>query len=144
MQKPVAALAIASVLLASCASSSESIQGSYVSPIQYSNLDCDQLRGELLRVSTHVHEVAGAQDKKHRNDQVAMGVGMVLFWPALFFLMGGDQKAELQRLKGEYEALDQASIQKKCSMATEMHPTSTTPQSLVTPVSQPITQPKPR
>lgn len=40
-----------------------------------------------------------------------MGVGLVLFWPALFFLAGDDQKEELARLKGEYEALEKASIQ---------------------------------
>jgi len=145
MKAVVVSLAIAGVLVSGCASSSESIQASYVSPLQYSNLDCDQIRTELLRVSTRVHEVAGAQDRKHRNDEVAMGVGLVLFWPALFFLMGGDQKTELQRLKGEYDALDQASIQKKCSTANEMHGAPTAQQSsLITPVAQPVTQPTPK
>ncbi|MEA3643102.1 MAG: hypothetical protein VBE63_24640 [Lamprobacter sp.] len=45
-----------------------------------------------------------------------MGVGLVLFWPALFFLAGDDQKEELSRLKGEYEALQQAAIRQDCAL----------------------------
>lgn len=59
----------------------------------------------------------GAQKKQADTDAVAMGVGLVLFWPALFFLAGDDQKEELARLKGEYEALQQAAIQKDCEIA---------------------------
>lgn len=45
-------------------------------------------------------------------DKVAMGVGLMLFWPALFSLAAGDEKAELARLKGEFEAMDTAYGQK--------------------------------
>lgn len=50
-----------------------------------------------------------------------MAAGIILFWPALFFLEGGDgpQAAEYSRLKGEREALQQALVQKKCSIATD-------------------------
>lgn len=41
-----------------------------------------------------------------------MGVGLMLFWPALFSLAAGDEKAELARLKGEFEAMDTAYGQK--------------------------------
>lgn len=48
--------------------------------------------------------MGGAQKQQATNDAVAMGVGLVLFWPALFCLAGGnDRKEELSRLKGEYE-----------------------------------------
>ena len=73
--------------------------------MQYSNYDCDQIRGEIVRVGARVNQVAGVQDKRAKNDQIAMGVGLVLFWPALFFLASGDKKEELSRLKGEYDAL---------------------------------------
>ena len=40
---------------------------------------------------------------------------MVLFWPALFALGGTkQQEAEYARLRGEYDAVQQAAIQKKC------------------------------
>ncbi len=47
-----------------------------------------------------------------------MGVGLVLFWPTLFFLEGGDgpEAAEYARLKGERDAIEKVSIQKKCAI----------------------------
>ena len=40
-----------------------------------------------------------------------------VFWPALFFVKGDDAKtAELARLKGETEAIEQASIRKNCGI----------------------------
>lgn len=92
----------------------------YVSPLQYSDYSCDQIKQELLRVNRRVVEVSGAQQKHADNDAVAMGVGLVLFWPALFFLASGDKKDELARLKGEYDALEQAAIQKNCIIASEL------------------------
>ena len=41
---------------------------------------------------------------------------MLLFWPSLFFLEGGDtpEASEYARIKGEVDALNEASIQKSC------------------------------
>lgn len=48
-----------------------------------------------------------------------MGVGLVLFWPALFALGGTkQQEAEYARLKGEHDALQQAAVAKKCGVLT--------------------------
>lgn len=107
-------------LLTGCATSPDKIQPTYISPLQYSHLDCDQIRQEITRVNARISEVSGVQKKHANNDAVAMGVGLVLFWPALFFLAGGDRKEELARLKGEYEALQTVAIEKKCSFAGEM------------------------
>ena len=43
---------------------------------------------------------------------------MVLFWPTLFFLEGGDgpEASEYTQLKGEFEALRTNSVQKKCEI----------------------------
>jgi hypothetical protein len=89
-----------------------------VSPLQYSTYDCGQIRQELMRVASRVNAVSGAQRSQARNDSIAMGVGLVVFWPALFFLAGGDKKDELSQLKGEYDALNVAAIEKKCGMVT--------------------------
>jgi hypothetical protein len=44
-----------------------------------------------------------------------MALGLVLFWPALFFIGGdGPEAQEYGRLKGEYDALEKASIQEEC------------------------------
>lgn len=108
-------------LIVGCASSSDKIASSYVSHLQYSSYTCDQIKPELLRVNTQIVKVSGVQDSVANRDAVAMGVGLVLFWPALFFLAAGDdQQAELANLKGQYEALETAAIQKRCDIAPEL------------------------
>lgn len=105
------------LLSAGCASSSSEISAQYVSPIQYQNFTCQQISQEAQRVSQRAAQVAGIQDEKSTNDAVAMGVGLVLFWPGLLFIKGdGTTAAELGRLKGEFDALEQASIQKNCGI----------------------------
>ena len=74
----------------------------------------------MLRVSRKVAEVSGAQQKTATRDAVALGVGLVLFWPALFFMIGGDKKDELANLKGQFDALESAAIQKECSVVAEI------------------------
>ena len=45
------------------------------------------------------------------------GAAIVRFWPAAFFVKGDGQNAtELARLKGEFEAIQQASFQKNCGI----------------------------
>jgi len=116
----IATIAAASLSIAGCSSSPEKISAAYVSPIQYSPYDCDQIGMELIRVNRKVIEISGVQKKEADKDAVAMGVGLVLFWPALFFLAGNDHSDELARLKGEYEALETVAIQKKCDIASQL------------------------
>jgi hypothetical protein len=102
--------------LGGCATAGKDVAATYISPIQYSNYDCDQLRQELLRINGRVNQLTGRLDEAASNDKQLVGVGMILFWPALFALGGTkQQEAELSRLKGEYEALQVASTNKKCS-----------------------------
>ena len=102
-------------LLAGCASSSDKISASYISPLQYQNYTCAQLAEEAQRVSSRAAQTAGVQDQKASSDAVATGVAIVLFWPAAFMIGGNDQTtAELARLKGEFEAVEKVSIQKNC------------------------------
>jgi len=73
------------------------------------------MAAEAERVSSRVAEVTGVQRKQATGDAVAMGVGLVLFWPALFFIRGGAAtESEVARLKGEMEAIEKVSIQKNC------------------------------
>lgn len=116
----VAASIFASMAVSGCAKKADKISATYVSPLQYSRYDCAQIRQELVRVSSMVREVSGAQDKEAEGDAIATGVGLVLFWPALFFLMGDDQAQELGLLKGEYDSLQSAATEKKCEIAAEI------------------------
>lgn len=116
--KKITALAVVSAMtLSACAEKSSDIAAAYVSPMQYSNYNCSQIASEAQRVSSRAAQAMGQQDKKADNDEAMMAIGMILFWPALFALNGDSESAgEVARLKGEMEALEQASIQKDCGI----------------------------
>ena len=101
--------------LAGCASTADKIGPQYVSPLQFSAYGCDQLSLEAQRISARVAQLSGVQDQKATNDAIVTGVAIVVFWPAAFLVGGNDQNtAELSRLKGEFETIEQVAIQKKC------------------------------
>lgn len=111
------ALVAAALVSSGCAKRADSIAAAYVSPITYEQLDCRQLGEEAQRLSSRAAMVAGAQDEKATRDAVAMGVGLIIFWPALFAVGGNDQQtAELARLRGEMEAIEQVSTRKRCGI----------------------------
>lgn len=94
--------------------------------MQYNAYDCQQIAAERQRVSSRVAQLKGEVDDNATGDAVATTVGVILFWPALFFIDGdGPEANEYARLKGEHEALQKASIEKKCGMVTTT--SSTTP-----------------
>jgi hypothetical protein len=109
-----AALLVVS-FLAGCATAGKDVTATYVSPTQFSNLDCEQIRMEITRLNGRANQLSGRLDEAASNDK-AIVAGSLLFWPALFALGGTkQQEAELARLKGEYDALQTTSVQKKCS-----------------------------
>ena len=119
-------IALLSLILLGCASSSKEIGTTHVSPIIYQHLDCMQIALEAQRVIQQITLLGGQVDEKAQRDAVATGVGIVLFWPALFFIRGdGAEAAEYSRLKGEYEALQKMAIQKRCDPILPAPPTGT-------------------
>jgi hypothetical protein len=114
--KPVALVVAMSFSVAGCATHSDSISASHVSDVQYANFTCDQIRVEMERVRFKRDELVEKQNKSANTDSAMMGVGMILFWPALFALAAtSDNKSEVARIKGEYEAVERASIAKNCA-----------------------------
>ena len=122
----VAVAAIATIL-AGCASRAENISAAYVSPVLYENLSCQQLARDAPKLAAtkefRAQTAAGMQNKKAGQDAAAMTVGLVLFWPALFFTQGdGAQAAEVARLKGEMQAIEDASTRKGCGIVFQKEP----------------------
>ena len=109
---------ITAIFLASCASNPDKIDAAYVSPLKYKDYDCDQIALEMDYIGQRTTKLYTRLKKERNKDNAQMGVGLILFWPALFFLEGGDgpEAAEYAQLKGEFEALRDNSIQKKCSV----------------------------
>lgn len=108
-------------LLWGCASNPDKIDAAYVSPLKYKDYDCDQVAMEMDYVGNRTTKLYQRLKKERTADNWQMGVGLILFWPALFALEGGDgpEAAEYAQLKGEYEALRKTSVQKKCAIASK-------------------------
>ena len=111
-------IAVLAVSLASCASHPDKIDSAYVSPLKYSKYDCDQISTEMDYVGQRTTKLYQKLESEREADNWQMGLGLVLFWPALFFLEGGDgpEAAEYAQLKGEYEALRDSAVTKKCGI----------------------------
>lgn len=115
----------AATVLSGCAKSADSISAAYVSPLQFENFSCPQLREEATRVSSRAIQVTGEQNSKATSDAVVTAVGVVVFWPALFFVKGdGATAGEVARLKGEMEAIEQVSVRKNCGIRFQRGPTA--------------------
>ena len=78
----------------------------YVSPLKHKDYDCDQIAMKMDYVGQRTTRLHARLKKKSDNDSAQMGIGLVLFLPALFFLEGGDglEAAEYSQLKDEYGA----------------------------------------
>lgn len=134
MKRTIALLVAVALGTQGCATASKDVASSYVSPLQYQSYDCDQIGSEMNRVQVRVRELGGRLDEANTNDKALVGVGLILFWPALFFVGGTkQQEAEFGRLKGEYEALQQAAIAKKCQVAPGTAGSQTMPTSATVP-----------
>lgn len=118
MKSITASIVSCALILSGCATGSKDISASYASPLQYQSYDCQQVTAEAQRIQVRVQELGGRLDQAAANDKALVGVGVILFWPALFALGGTKtQEAEYARLKGEYEALQKVAIEKKCTGA---------------------------
>lgn len=109
---------LTSAAIAGCASNPDQLQASYVSNFKYQDFTCPQIAMEMEHVSARTSSLYNQLKRERSADNWQTGVGLVLFWPALFFLEGGDgpQAAEFSQLKGEFEALRQTSVAKQCTV----------------------------
>src|SRR5438132_7340827 len=103
--------AAAAACVGACATYADKIAPTYVSPVIYDHLTCRQIAEEATRVAQRAAVAAGAQDSQANKDNVLTAVTIVVFWPAAFFVAGDRANAaEVGRLKGEMDALEQVSI----------------------------------
>lgn len=113
-------LAFLMLALSGCASHPTSIQPAYVSPVKYADYDCQQIEAERNHIGHRITELHRQLEWENRKDSAQMTTGLLLFWPALFFLEGGDGPAatEYAALNGEFQALSQSAAQKRCGTLT--------------------------
>ncbi len=99
-----------------CASQPDEMTASHVSDRLYSDLSCNDLKAELIEVSSKKNDLETVLEKEADNDAAQTAIGLILFWPALFLLEGGDgtEATEYRRLKGTEIALNKSLTKKDC------------------------------
>jgi len=86
-------------LIVTRAGPSDEIPTAYVSPLQYENYSRTQRVQEGEKVFTRAAQLPGHLDQNSKDDNKATGVGIVLFWSALFFIDDdGPEATEYARL----------------------------------------------
>jgi hypothetical protein len=75
--------------------------------VTFSNLTCDQIDTEIYAVDTKANDLYHRLNHRANGDAWKMGIGLIVAWPALLFLSGGDgaEAAEYAQLKGQKDAL---------------------------------------
>ena len=107
----------ASIVLAGCATSSQDVVPTYVAPLRYQAYDCAQIDAEAQRLEERMYQLAGRLDQAAAKDKKIAIWGGILFWPALISLGGNKQEeAYFSQRAGEYEALQQVAILRKCPL----------------------------
>ena len=102
--------------LGACASTPGSISPSYVSPLQYRALSCDDIRDELGRVVREASVLSGVQRQQVTQDAFNVAMSLVFVWPAIFLIKGDKNRAEIASLKGQHETLMAVANEKKCDL----------------------------
>jgi len=123
MNKTILTIGVISIslLIGGCAQKAESIKATYVSPIAYQNLSCDELKEEVLRVNKRLHTISRQQSKVANKDALSLGTGALVFPPALLLMaLGDDQKAEIANLKGQYDTIKNVATDKNCTFVPAM------------------------
>jgi hypothetical protein len=109
MKGILAAVAFAG-LVCGCAAPPEAIGPAYVSPYQYSNLNCRELQEEAQRVDAALAQ-ASAQQEQARGNDIA---GVILIGVPVSTLSGTNVAPQVASLKGQKEALHLALLNKHC------------------------------
>lgn len=122
VRAPLLPACLISVALVGCASRAVDVRPAPANPADFATWSCARVDDEIDRVQQRAADVAYAVDERAGNNILALGIGVVVFWPAMLAMRpDGLEAAELARLKGRYEALRQASAGKGCPpVSTEL------------------------
>lgn len=109
----IAAASIA--LLGACATSPENIKPHFVPSSAYSSATCEELDADLKDARARLAIMLREQGEDAQADAVAMGIGLLVFAPALLVLAAtDDREEEIGQLSGEVEGMTNAYVQKSC------------------------------
>jgi hypothetical protein len=100
---------LAALVLAACATRAVNVPARPADPAEFAAWGCDRIDDEIDAVRDRAAEVAYDVDTRVGNNVLALGIGAVIFWPAMLAMRpDGPEADELARLKGRDEALRRA------------------------------------
>jgi hypothetical protein len=117
--KNIAAALAATLVMSGCATQPSNVTAAYVSAMKFEGQGCERLLREAEDIDIRLRQVTGTLQTRANTDAVLVGVGLLLFWPALLALPatgGKAEEAELARLKGEADAVTRAIKDRNCEM----------------------------
>jgi hypothetical protein len=106
---------LATLVLLGCAASSGNIQAQFVSPEKFQELSCQQIGAEGERVIRRVAEISGVDHSNEGSPPWPTAQQIVVHWPTPWLATSEEETTQLATLKGEFEALERASVLKRCS-----------------------------
>jgi hypothetical protein len=119
MKRTLVCVTALGLTVAGCATGSAGIHAEYTPSMMYQGYSCQQLAMEDVRLRSDVAELKGEVDHNATNDKIMTGVGVALFWPALFFIKGnGEAESQYAELKGQHQAIQEAFAMKGCADPT--------------------------
>ncbi len=109
-------IAFTALGLVACASQPENMEEHYVSHHNYKNMSCEELEREAGVINAQASQLFHKLNEEANLDAAQFWAGMLVVWPSLFFLEGGDgaDADTYSRLKGEFTAVERAARAKGC------------------------------
>lgn len=121
MRRPVLFVVLSCLLLQGCITRATDVKPSSTDPAEFLGWSCVRIDDELDTVQYRASDVAYAVDERAGNNILALGLGVMVFWPALMAMRpDGLEAVDLARLKGRFDALTQASRSAGCPPASEL------------------------
>ncbi|WP_428928316.1 hypothetical protein [Marinibacterium sp. SX1] len=107
-------------ILSACAEQPSNVEAAYVSSNAFRDRSCHQLMAERNDIVREVNDLTQQQKKAADSDAMLMGVGLVLFWPAVLAVgMTNDKSNALAGAKGNYNAITRQMTQMGCALPAE-------------------------
>ena len=112
-----------SFAMTGCASTAYDVPAKAVPMTAYKQYECHDLKSEHQRVSQKADALAAQIDQGLLAERLKMGVGVVLFWPALLLIDNQTQHHhQLASLKGERKTLSESLKARNCSSGSPAGP----------------------
>lgn len=108
-------MVVTCILLQGCATPASGISARSVDAGRYAGDDCGRLRAEESRLRAELADLSASLDRVAQKDRVVTGLGLLLFWPALFTVGGNElNESSYARMQGEYNAVRTAMRRANC------------------------------